>query len=66
MSEEKRQQDKKQLKPINTGDIPEFVYQPPEVSHILKESLPDITILILFNFVFFAGAFLVFLRYDLR
>lgn len=61
-----REEEKKQLKPINTREIPEFLYESPELSLILRDALPDITILILFNFIFFSGAFLVFLRYDLR
>jgi ABC-type transport system involved in multi-copper enzyme maturation permease subunit len=53
-------------KPINPREIPEFLYQPPELSNILHDALPDIAILILFNLIFFSGAFLTFLRYDLR
>ncbi len=59
-------EEKKPAKPIDTGEIPEFVYHSPELSNIFRDSLPDITILILFNFIFFAGSFLAFLRYDLR
>ncbi len=51
---------------IDTSEIPEFVYQAPELSFILKDALPDTAILILFNFIFFAGAFVSFMRYDLR
>ncbi len=53
-------------RPINPGEIPEFVYQAPELSVLFKNALPDIALLILFNLIFFSGAFLSFLRYDLR
>ena len=53
-------------KPINPREIPEFAYKPPEVSVILHDALPDIAILLLYNLIFFIGAFLSFLRYDLR
>lgn len=57
---------KKQPQPINPREIPEFVYQSPELSGILYDALPDIAILLLFNLIFFCGAFLAFLRFDLR
>lgn len=60
------EEEKKQPEPINPREIPEFLYESPELSVILQEALPDIAILILFNFLFFSGAFLAFLRYDLR
>ena len=53
-------------KPINSREIPEFIYQPSELSDILYDALPDIALLILFNIIFFSGAFISFLRYDLR
>lgn len=53
-------------KPINPREIPEFIYQAPELYNILYDALPDIAILILFNLIFFSGAFISFLRYDLR
>lgn len=56
----------KQNKPINPREIPEFLYQPPKLSDILRSALPNIAILLLFNLIFFCGAFLSFLRYDLR
>jgi ABC-type transport system involved in multi-copper enzyme maturation permease subunit len=57
---------KKKSQPINPGEIPEFVYQSPELSVILKDALPDMAILLLFNLIFFCGSFIAFLRYDLR
>lgn len=57
---------KKPPQPINPREIPEFTYQSPELSFILQDALPDMAILLLFNLIFFCGAFLAFLRYDLR
>ena len=57
---------KKQLQPINPREIPEFVYQSPELSHVLYGALPDISLLLLYNLIFFSGAFLAFLRFDVR
>lgn len=42
----------------------EYVRTPPEV--VIRDVLPDIVMLILFNLVFFAGAFICFIRYDPR
>ena len=61
-----QEQQKKPPQPINTREIPEFVYESPELASIFRDALPDIAILILFNLIFFTGAFLAFLRYDLR
>jgi ABC-type transport system involved in multi-copper enzyme maturation permease subunit len=52
--------------PYNPKEIPEFVYQPTELSEILFDALPNIAILILYTLIFFLGAFLAFFRYDLR
>jgi ABC-type transport system involved in multi-copper enzyme maturation permease subunit len=52
--------------PINPREIPEFIYQSHELSSVLHDALPDMAILMIFNLIFFSGAFLVFLRYDLR
>ena len=65
-SSSRDEEEKKPKQPIDIREIPEFVYQPPGLSVILKDSIPDMAILILFNLIFFSGAFLAFLRYDLR
>ncbi|MBN1907615.1 MAG: ABC transporter permease subunit [Deltaproteobacteria bacterium] len=51
---------------VNPREIPDFYYQPKGFSDILKDALPDITILLVFNIILFCGAFIAFLRYDLR
>ena len=60
------QMQKKPPEPIDTGEIPEFIFQTPELLEVLYDALPDIAILLLFNLIFFCGSFLAFLRYDLR
>jgi ABC-type transport system involved in multi-copper enzyme maturation permease subunit len=45
---------------------PVFQYRPAPVEALARNILPDVVLLILFNFVFFAGAFVVFLKYDAR
>ena len=61
-----QEENKKQQRPIDVNEIPEFIYQAPCLPEILHDALPDIALLILFNLVFFIGAFTAFLRYDLR
>lgn len=51
--------------PIDTRELPVFSYQQPPVSEAIKASLPDLGLLFLFNAIFFSGAFVRFLRYDL-
>jgi ABC-type transport system involved in multi-copper enzyme maturation permease subunit len=45
---------------------PVFAYAWPETADIVRNVLPDALLLIVFNFVFFAGAAVAFLRYDAR
>jgi ABC-2 type transport system permease protein len=45
---------------------PVFTYVPTAPGAIVRNILPDVILLILFNFVFFAGAIISFLRYDAR
>jgi len=56
----------KKAKSIDPGEIPDFIYQSHELPVILQNALPDIGILLFFNMIFFCGAFIAFLRYDLR
>ncbi|MGZ7046275.1 MAG: hypothetical protein ACXVJK_08125, partial [Candidatus Aminicenantales bacterium] len=54
----------------NTADVeaeaPVFTDVPVLAGAIVRDILPDIVFLVLFNVVFFAGAFVAFLRYDAR
>jgi hypothetical protein len=45
---------------------PVFSYVPTPEESIVRNVLPDVVLLLLFNLVFFAGAFVAFLRYDAR
>jgi ABC-type transport system involved in multi-copper enzyme maturation permease subunit len=45
---------------------PVFAYVPTTEESLVRNVLPDVVLLLLFNFVFFAGAFVAFLRYDPR
>lgn len=58
--------DQKEPDPIDTRELPIFTYQQPPLSEAIKASLPDLGLLFVFNAVFFVGAFVRFLRYDLR
>ena len=51
---------------IDPYELPAFEYQAAPISDYVTSALPDLAILMLFNFAFFAGAFLAFLRYDVR
>lgn len=52
--------------PINPGELPEFQYGQQSLSEVLRASMLDLGILAVFNVIFFAGAFVAFLRYDVR
>jgi len=45
---------------------PGFQYRPLPVDVIARNVLPDLVLLVLFNLVLFAGAFIAFIRYDAR
>lgn len=51
---------------IDPYELPVFEYQEPTSKELVGGSLLDIGLLLLFNIVFFAGAFVAFLRYDVR
>jgi hypothetical protein len=42
------------------------VWEPPPVQQALRAGIFDVSLLVFFNVLFFAGAFLAFLRYDVR
>ena len=52
--------------PIDPREIPAFDYQPPPLPEAAATSLADIGLLACFNLLCFAGAFVGFLRYDVR
>ncbi len=58
--------DQQEKKKINTAEMPVFGFEQPPVRAALGSIVMDFGILALFNMVFFAGAFLAFLRFDPR
>lgn len=52
--------------PIDTSELPQFSYEDPDTATFFEASLLDLGLLALFNLIFFAGAFVAFLRYDVR
>jgi ABC-type transport system involved in multi-copper enzyme maturation permease subunit len=53
-------------KPINPEELPKPVLSSITFAESIYPALTDITVLIIYNFVFFSGAFIAFMRYDLR
>jgi hypothetical protein len=53
-------------KPVSFDAVPKFEERSPALSESLRASIRDIGLLVLFNVALFAGAFLSFLRYDVR
>ncbi|MBN2319181.1 MAG: DUF3526 domain-containing protein, partial [Acidobacteria bacterium] len=51
---------------IDPGELPAFQYRQPPLKDVIRASVLDLGILAVFNIVFFAGAFVAFLRYDVR
>ena len=43
-----------------------FTFEPPPFNQVLQAGIFDLSILALFNLLFFTGAFVAFLRYDVR
>jgi len=58
--------DKTEKKKINTAELPVFEFTQPPIEASLGPIAMDFGILGLFNIVFFAGAFVAFLRFDAR
>ena len=63
-----KQSDEEEEEPeqIDTAEIPAFEYRSASLADSLTAALPDLGILTLFNLLFFLGAFVAFVRYDLR
>ena len=55
-----------QSDPIDPYELPAYTYEEPSSSELISGALPDMGILVLFNLLFFAGAFIAFLKYDVR
>ena len=53
-------------KPIDPKELPELQYQKASLVEVMSHSILDIGLLLMFNILFFVGAFVGFLRYDVR
>lgn len=58
--------EQEQEKPINPAELPVFEYHPIPLAKIMNKAMIDIGLLVLFNLMFFIGAFVRFLKYDVR
>jgi vacuolar-type H+-ATPase subunit I/STV1 len=52
--------------PIDPAELPAFVFNPPSMASVLRAGVFDLSLLAFFNLLFFSGAFVAFLRYDVR
>ena len=59
-------QEEEEPPPIDPYELPVFEYEQPSATTLVNDSLFDVGLLVLFNIVFFVGAFVAFLRYDVR
>lgn len=64
-SENGEQKDEKPEQ-IDTRELPAFNFDNRDLSGSVSASIVDIGILVIFNLIFFAGAFVAFIRYDVR
>ncbi len=55
-----------QSDPIDPYELPKYTFEEPPTSELISGALPDIGLLIMFNLLFFVGAFVAFLKYDVR
>ena len=53
-------------KPIDPQELPAFRFTPATLANVFPGAMLDLGLLVLFNLVFFAGAFVGFLRFDVR
>ena len=51
---------------IDPSELPAFVWEPPGAAKVIRAGIFDLSLLALFNLLFFSGAFVAFLRYDVR
>lgn len=53
-------------KQLDTSDHPRFVYESLNFSERINETFTDLLILVVWNLIFFMGAYLSFMRYDVK
>jgi len=59
-------QEAEQPESIDPREIPEFDFRSAGLAQSIQSSITDIGLLFILNFLFFAGAFIAFARYDVR
>jgi len=59
-------EDQRKATPINANEIPVFTFENEPLKASLASALPDMGLLLLFNFFFLLGAFKFFNKYDAR
>jgi hypothetical protein len=50
----------------DVSDLPIFPYNEPNVAEIINDDMPYLLLLLVYNLMFFMGAYISFLRYDVR
>jgi ABC-type transport system involved in multi-copper enzyme maturation permease subunit len=58
--------DEEEPGPIDPAELPAFVWRPQTTGEVVQAGVFDLSVLALFNLLFFSGAFVAFLRYDVR
>ena len=51
---------------IDISDMPQHSYEPESLNQSMARALPDFSLMIILIIVFFVGAYVSFLRYDVR
>ncbi|MFH1700462.1 MAG: ABC transporter permease [Candidatus Zixiibacteriota bacterium] len=59
-------EEEEEPEPINPAELPEYRFDPIPLKESISAAIVDIGILSLFNIIFFVGAFVSFIRYDVR
>lgn len=59
-------EEREEPKAIDPRELPAFNYQPLSAATVFRQAALDLGLLALFNILFFTGAFVAFLRYDVR
>ena len=64
--QQRKRQQGEEPTPFDPSDYPRFIYRGPLLKDQLQAALRDVLVLAVWNIVFFMGAYLSFLRYDVR
>jgi len=62
----KQEGNEEEEKPIDSRELPIFYYQSPALGQTFNQAISDMGILLIFNLLFFVGAVLTFLKFDIR